>query len=196
MPADTGYGVGMIEDGHHLSAGVYLRPAVVSDAEALSHAYERNYGHLAPFEPSRGEEFYTVQGQAERLRDQLKQRDAGQRADWVLAEEERVVGTVSVSNIIRGPLQSANLGYWVDAGHNGKGLATAAVRAVCRLADTELGLHRLEAGTVPENTSSQRVLEKCGFELIGTARGLLHIAGSWRDHRMYQRILNDRPPEH
>ncbi|MEU2632688.1 GNAT family protein, partial [Kitasatospora sp. NPDC007106] len=60
-------------------------------------------------------------------------------------------------------------------------------------ADTELGLHRLEAGAAAANLASQRVLEKCGFERIGTARGLLFLDGAWRDHVLFQKLLHDRP---
>ena len=42
-----------------------------------------------------------------------------------------------------------------------------------------------------ENTASQRVLAKCGFEQFGFAPKYLHINGAWRDHRMFQRILFD-----
>ena len=51
-----------------------------------------------------------------------------------------------------------------------------------------VGLHRLEAGTLVDNTGSQRVLEKNGFERIGLARQYLHINGTWRDHLLFQRV--------
>jgi ribosomal-protein-alanine N-acetyltransferase len=49
-------------------------------------------------------------------------------------------------------------------------------------------LHRLEAGTLPDNFASQRVLEKNGFERFGLARRFLLIAGEWRDHVLFERI--------
>jgi ribosomal-protein-alanine N-acetyltransferase len=51
----------------------------------------------------------------------------------------------------------------------------------------------VEAGTLLHNTGSQRVLERSGFELYGTAPRYLFIAGAWQDHRLYQRILHDKP---
>ncbi|MGW2940119.1 GNAT family N-acetyltransferase [Streptomyces sp. NPDC001156] len=44
------------------------------------------------------------------------------------------------------------------------------------------------------NLGSQRVLAKCGFEAIGTARNYLHNDGEWRNHMLFQKILNDRAP--
>ena len=68
------------------------------------------------------------------------------------------------------------------------------MRLACQAADREVGLHRLEAGTLLHNVASQRVLTKCGFERIGAARSYLHIDAAWQDHVLFQRLLNDRDP--
>jgi len=111
---------------------------------------------------------------------------------WVLTHGDRIVGRVNLNNIVMGVLRSGALGYWVDADHLGRGLATGAVEFACAEA-LRRGLHRVEAGTLVHNTVSQRVLVKCGFELYGLAPRFLFIAGSWQDHRLYQRILHDDP---
>ena len=54
-------------------------------------------------------------------------------------------------------MQGGTLGYWVDHAHTRRGLATAAVAFLEERA-LELGLHRLEAGTMVENVPSQQVL--------------------------------------
>lgn len=177
-----------------LSDGIRLRPLVREDAEALCAAYIRNREHLRPWEPARDARFHTPAGQADRIRDQLAERDTGRLLPWVLDDGERIIGIATLSNIVLGPFRNAYLGYWVDAGHTGRGLATGTTRAVLRVADERLGLHRVEASTRLDNAGSQRVLAKCGFERIGTAPRYLHIDGAWRDHAIFQRILNDRPP--
>ncbi|GHF21469.1 GNAT family N-acetyltransferase [Streptomyces morookaense] len=178
-----------------LAPGVLLRPLAAEDAGDLALAYVRNRDHLWPWEPRRDEAFFTEEGQAARLRDLLAMRHAGRVSPWVVTDrQDGIVGVVNLNNIVQGAWHSCNLGYWIAAGHAGRGLATAAVTAVCRAADERLGLHRIEAGTVTANAASQRVLAKCGFELIGTARKYLHIDGEWRDHVLFQRILNDRRP--
>ncbi|MEU4210938.1 GNAT family protein [Streptomyces sp. NPDC026206] len=189
----------MINDpsSHTIAPGILLRPVTTDDAEGLARAYRRNRRHLRPWEPNRGEAFFTAEGQAERLRDLAGLRQAGRAMPWVLAADDgrgEVVGAMNLSNIVQGPFRSASLGYWIDAEHTGKGLASLAAEAVCRDADERLGLHRIEAGTVVTNTASQRVLAKCGFELIGRARNYLHIDGEWQDHFLFHRILNDRTP--
>ena len=156
-----------------------IRPLTVEDAGELTALLVENRAFLAPFEPPRDERFYTVEGQRERL-----EREGPH--DFAILDRERIAGTMQLSNIVRGPLQSANLGYWVAERANGKGLATTAVGELIPIAFGELGLHRLEAGTLVDNLASQRVLEKNGFERIGTARGYLHIGGAWRDHILFQ----------
>ncbi len=180
---------------HTIAPGILLRPVTTDDAEVLARAYHANRAHLRPWEPRRDEAFFTAEGQAERLRDLVGLRRAGRAMPWVLVAGDgggEVVGVMNLSNIVQGAFRSTNLGYWIAAGHTGKGLASAAVSAVCQDAGERLGLHRIEAGTVVSNSASQRVLAKCGFELIGTARNYLHIDGQWRDHLLFHRILNDR----
>ena len=72
------------------------------------------------------------------------------------------------------------------AADNGRGVATAAVAAIARLAFGEWGLHRIEAGTLLHNTGSQRVLERNGFVRYGMAPEYLNICGRWQDCAMYQ----------
>ncbi|MFK4070393.1 GNAT family N-acetyltransferase [Streptomyces sp. NPDC029674] len=175
-----------------LTAGVLMRAVTFDDAEALARSYRRNRAHLAPWDPIRPEAFYTVEGQADRVRGQLEEMRVGRAAHWVFVEGGEIVGHAALSNIVLGPARSAALGYWTDAELVGRGIASAATRHACEVADTRLGLHRVEAGTLLHNTASQRVLTKCGFEEYGIAPKFLHINGAWRDHRLFQKILNDR----
>ena len=98
---------------------------------------------------------------------------------------------VSVTNVVRRSFQSANIGYWVAGERNGRGVATAAVGAVCRFAFGELELHRLEAGTLLHNVGSQIVLDRNGFRPFGVAPNYLRIAGSWCDHVLFQRTSDE-----
>lgn len=90
---------------------------------------------------------------------------------------------------MRGSLQSAVIGYFLDHHHNGKGYATEAIKALVDYAFEELHLHRIEAGVMPRNLPSQRVLEKAGFHREGIARKNVNINGIWEDHQVLA-ILN------
>lgn len=168
---------------------IELRLARAEDAQALTDALVRNREHMRPWEPYRDEGFYTAAAQTEQIVD-------ASRVTWLLFDGERVAGRISLQGVVRGPLCSASLGYWTDADYLGRGLMPRAVEEVCRIARDELGLHRVEAGTITYNEASQRVLAKCGFVQYGLAPKFLHIDGAWRDHVLFQRILHDDPPPH
>jgi ribosomal-protein-alanine N-acetyltransferase len=157
-----------------------LQPADAGDLAALLAA---NRAFLAPFEPNREERFFTESGQAERIREHGNL--------FAILDGDAIAGTIAISNVVYGALCSANVGYWVDQARNGRGLASAAVAAVVETAFGELGLHRVEAGTLVDNLASQRVLERNGFTRIGVAPRYLHIGGAWRDHVLFQRTAED-----
>ena len=91
-------------------------------------------------------------------------------------------GQVTIGNIVRGALQSAWIGYWVDSEQASQGVATAAVALAVDHAFGEAGLHRLEATVRPDNAASLRGLAKHGFRKEGMFERYLHVDGDWRDH--------------
>jgi RimJ/RimL family protein N-acetyltransferase len=68
------------------------------------------------------------------------------------------------------------LGYWIGRAFWGAGFATAAARALLQL-DPVRPLYGVVAA---HNLASRRVLEKCGFVLVGTVDDLPAIAGQGR----------------
>jgi ribosomal-protein-alanine N-acetyltransferase len=172
--------------------GYRIDELTAKDAPALAAAYRRNRSHLEPWEPARDERFFTDEGQAAAVAAQLTAAANGQVLAWLLWHGDEVVGRVNLNNVILGVLRSASVGYWVAEEHQGRGLASGGVEYACAQAQGR-GLHRVQGGTLPHNTASQRVLERCGFQYFGTAPRYLFIAGAWRDHRLYQRILHDEP---
>ena len=116
----------------------------------------------------------------------------------VVLENQVVVGQINLDNIVRGPFQSASIGYWLDKEAVGRGLATAAVDELVERAFGDLGLHRVQAGTLPHdvaspdvllrNVASPDVLLRNGFEQFGLAPRYLAIAGEYADHILFQRL--------
>ncbi|MFE6040101.1 GNAT family N-acetyltransferase [Streptomyces sp. NPDC056452] len=84
-----------------------------------------------------------------------------------------VVGSVGVY----GPPAEREVTYWLDRAQWGRGLATAALRAMLD-AVPERPLH---ARAAADNTGSVRVLQKCGFTLTGTDRGYAQARGEETD---------------
>lgn len=107
--------------------------------------------------------------------------------------DDVVVGQLTVSSITWGSARWAQMGYWIDEGHAGRGIIPTAVALACDHCFTVVGLHRIEIAIRPENVSSLRVVEKLGFQRIGRARRYLHINGMWRDHDLFALTVEDVP---
>lgn len=164
-----------------------LDPATVLDL------YVRNRAHLAPWEPFTAPGFHTIEGQRARSLEAAAARSAGRGAEFGVVERDggALVGRVGLGSILRGPLQSAQLGYLVDAGHCRRGYATEAVRQLLEIAFGELRLHRVEAAVMPRNHASLAVLARAGFREEGLARRYLLVNGAWEDHVIFARTVED-----
>jgi ribosomal-protein-alanine N-acetyltransferase len=97
----------------------------------------------------------------------LAEQEAGVCACYVLVDEDgSVLGRFNLVNIEH---RTAELGYRVAQHVAGRGVATAAVRELCRLAAQRHGLRTVRAATAHDNAASHRVLTKAGFVPIGPA---------------------------
>lgn len=154
----------------------------------------RNRESHAWTEPARRPEYFqapywehTVANASRRAKDDEEYRFMGFRR----GDPSQLICLVNFYTVTRGPIQSALLGYSVDVEQMGQGYATEAVREVVRFGFRDIDLKRIEAGVLPENTASIRVLEKCGFSRVGTTRQSLQVMGVWRDHDLYETINPD-----
>jgi ribosomal-protein-alanine N-acetyltransferase len=180
-----------VNDEPKVPAARVTRALVLDDAAALAVLVRENRQFLAPWDPERPEGFFTVEGQFEVIEGLLARQELGLTVAHVILDQDgAVAGRIALDRITHGAFESCGMGYWVSEHANGRGLATAAVAAMVSLAFDELGLHRVEAGTLLHNVRSQRVLERNGFVRFGVAPSYLRIAGQWRDHALFQR-LND-----
>ncbi|MEF2967902.1 GNAT family protein [Paenibacillus sp. M1] len=145
----------------------------------------RNKEFLAPWEPLRSEEYYTLSHQKRLLaNDYEKYKEGGLYKLWIYRRDrpERVIGSITLNNIVYGVFLSCHLGYGIDGKERGQGFMTEAVRTVAEYAFSALGLHRIEANIMPRNAASLKVAEKAGFYHEGLALKYLKINGIWEDH--------------
>jgi ribosomal-protein-alanine N-acetyltransferase len=141
-----------------------------------------NRSYFAAFISDRGDEFF--EHFTEQYSALLAQQEAGAGAYYVLvAEDGSVLGRFNLNFAGDG---TAELGYRVAQHAAGRGLATATVRELCRLAADRLGLSMIRAATSRENIASQKVLVKAGFVPVGPADPA-HIGG--KQGTWYQRDL-------
>ncbi|MFI5082894.1 MAG: GNAT family N-acetyltransferase [Streptosporangiales bacterium] len=144
-----------------------------------------NRAYFAAFVSDRGDEFYDQF--TDRYNALLAEQEAGIGAFYVLvAEDGSVLGRFNLVFVEDG---AAKVGYRVAQHVAGRGVATAAVRELCRLAAARPGLRTLRAATARGNAASQKVLTKAGFVPVGPAdpADLGGKPGTW-----YQRDLTGK----
>jgi [ribosomal protein S5]-alanine N-acetyltransferase len=180
-----------------LSRGrIGLRPPRLRDASAWSSLRLRNEAWLTPWEPTSAEPWATrhsVAAWPSLLSSVRRSARAGALLPFVVTYDERFVGQLTVNNLVRGVLRSAQIGYWIDRGHAGRGIITTAVALATDHCFGPVGLHRIQIDIRPENAASRRVVAKLGFREEGYLRRYLDIDGTWRDHVSYAVTVEDVP---
>jgi [ribosomal protein S5]-alanine N-acetyltransferase len=151
-----------------------------ADHAAAVLAFElANRSYFAGFISDRGDDFFDQF--ADWHGALLAEQEAGIGAYYVLvAEDGSVLGRF---NLYRFQDGTAELGYRVAQHVAGRGVATATVLELCRLAAARHGLRTLRAATSHQNAASQKVLARAGFVPAGPA-DLGGKPGTW-----YQRDL-------
>ncbi|MBL0388213.1 GNAT family N-acetyltransferase [Tumebacillus sp. ITR2] len=162
---------------------VYLRTFTENDADTLLGYLERNHEFFAQFEPSRPDRTYSLELVHQQLENGQRawDRDEAYSLGVFLRDSDKLVGRIALNFVARGPLQSAMIGYTMDRSQNGKGLGSEAVRLCTAFGFEHLKLHRIEAGIMPSNFGSKRVVEKAGYTFEGIHRKSLLVQGAWVD---------------
>ena len=105
--------------------------------------------------------------------------------------DDQIIGFFNVSQIARGSLQSAYLGYAAAERYAGQGYMREGIELVLRAAFLELRLHRLEANIQPGNQASIALARGAGFQREGFSPRYLKISGRWRDHERWALLAED-----
>ena len=85
----------------------------------------------------------------------------------------------------------AMIGYTVAPEHQGHAYAVEAAEAVIDWLFERDTIHRVAATIDPRNMASARVLERCGFEYVGTARSAAWSRGEWTDDARFSLLEPD-----
>lgn len=182
---------------HYETERLVLKVLDKSHAPLVLDYYLGNRSFLEEWEPLRDEDFYTIEYQEELLeREMYSFKNGSMLRLWLLKKDERaagnnrIIGTLGFTNIVRGPFLSCYLGYKLDKDEINHGYMTEALRKGIEIMFQDFGLHRVEANIMPKNKRSLRVAEKLGFYNEGLALKYLKINGKWEDH-IHMVLLND-----
>ncbi|MDR2373148.1 MAG: GNAT family N-acetyltransferase [Bifidobacteriaceae bacterium] len=173
---------------------VRLRPIRRLDQRRWQRLRESNRAWLSPWEATAPDDSTPPPPTfAAYVRQSLRQARRGVAMPWVIEYERELVGQLTISGIARGSALSGTIGYWIGEAFAGRGIATTAVALAFDHAVGPARLHRLEIVIRPENAASLRVAQKLGFRDEGLRRQYLHVAGQWRDHRVFALTREEVP---
>jgi ribosomal-protein-alanine N-acetyltransferase len=117
------------------------------------------------------------------------------RPDYYLAAIEKTTDTmIGFVRLGSDRPRTAELGYAIRHDRWGKGYATEISAIMLDFGFTNLGLHRIQAACGPDNTASQKVLAKLGFQYEGRMRDHVFTDGAWRDSLLYSLLDNEWAP--
>jgi RimJ/RimL family protein N-acetyltransferase len=165
-----------------------LRPYRPTDAAAMFALYSdprvMRYWSFPPWrEPAQAAAYL------ERV---LAETGAGQVLAWAVArrEDDLLVGTATLHSWHR-EQGRAEIGYSLSPAHQGRGLASEALRAALGHAFGALGLRRVEADVDPRNRASCRLLERLGFRQEGLLRARWEVAGEVCDSAFFGLLADE-----
>lgn len=172
---------------------IYLRYLEASDAQAVLDLNLRNRKFFEKYLCTRNDSFYTLKSRQYSIREGIKKREEDLEYQFGIFKNgtEGLIGTITLSEVLRGSLQSCYIGYYLDSAYNGQGIMSEAAKLIVKFAFDEINLHRIEAGVMPHNIGSIRVLEKAGFHKEGIAQKNVKINGKWEDHQVLA-VVSDK----
>jgi len=104
-------------------------------------------------------------------------------------DQWRLAGAVSLT--ISGYTRSAEIGYWIDGEHEGRGLASRAVAAVLDHAFGSLDIDRVALHTDAANQRSRALARRLGFVEEGLLRQGLAFPDERRDEAVYGLLASE-----
>lgn len=147
-----------------------VRLLTPQDWQALLAFELRNRSWFERYIEPRGDAFYSPSGIRQHIEGYLTDHAAGRWFPGLLVDATgAIIGRANLKDMDT-QAGVAELGYRVAQDQVGHGVATSAVTQMKDIARRQCGLQRLHAVVTEANLASMRVLEKCGFVSMGTAR--------------------------
>ena len=168
-----------------------LKMLTADYAEKVCDFLTRNKEVFGKYEPVTPPNYYTPAYQATMLNCemQLALKEETIRYYVFLKENpKQIIGTVCLHNITPHIYSCCEIGYKFDAAYWHMGYAREAVAMGVSIAFAALGLHRVLARVMPENTASIRLLKSLLFEEEGLERESIRIQNVWQDHLRFSLV--------
>jgi [ribosomal protein S5]-alanine N-acetyltransferase len=162
-----------------------LQLAEPAHAELILQYQLNNRIHLAPWEPVRAAEYFTLAYWQQQLTCQPSNE---LRFVALNSAQSEIIGLANFTNICGGAFQACHLGYSIAETHQGQGYMREILTATINYLFQQHKLHRIMANYLPSNQRSAALLTRLGFVQEGLAKSYLKIAGVWQDHVLSSKI--------
>ncbi|MBP9700428.1 GNAT family N-acetyltransferase [Candidatus Woesebacteria bacterium] len=87
--------------------------------------------------------------------------------------------------------KKTSIGYWLSASYQGKGIMTAAVRALVEYVFTKLAFNRVEIRAASGNQKSRAIALRLGFSQEGVLREAEFVGDTFLDSVVYSLLHRD-----
>jgi RimJ/RimL family protein N-acetyltransferase len=122
-------------------------------------------------------------------------------AHWnkIMANPTNIIRTIVFDGQVVGSVSSyeesgkPEVTYWIGRAYWGKGIGTRALAAFLAQVNTTRPIY---ARVAQDNLGSSRVLEKCGFKVIGETRGFAKARGEEIDELLLELPANEKDEGH
>ena len=176
-----------------LDATVTLAALRARDAESLFSLIDGNRAHLRQWLPFVDDAQDATDTQRFIL-DVSRLADEGRGMAAAIWDDGSLAGVIGLMEINQRN-RNTEIGYWLGAEHQGRGLVTRSCAALVSYAFEAMGLHRVEMYCAPDNARSRRVPERLGFVTEGTLRDAEWLYDHYVDNVLYSMLSTEwRPP--
>lgn len=171
-----------------------LKSLATEDARPVLEFYVNNKDIFEPWEPLHDNNFYSLDYQLNNLEAEMKLFLRQQSIRYYLFKKyngNKVIGTISFTDIKNSPANCCKIGYRIDKDHQGQGYASEALLYIIPMIMNELHIYRIEADVMINNHPSIKLLRSLGFIYEGIARESYEINGIRTDHARYSLLYTD-----
>ena len=171
---------------------VELRALAVADTEAFHRLNSTDNASMRQWLPARDTE--RTLGETEQF---IRQLEVGYVDNKGIAvgiwHEGRLAGYLDAQRI-EWSHRKTEIGFWLGASFEGRGIMTRSCRALIDFNFREYGLNRIAMECAVGNGRSQRVAERLGFTREGVLRQAAWLNDRFVDHVVYGLLADEWPP--
>jgi ribosomal-protein-serine acetyltransferase len=174
---------------------VELRHWTGSEAEVVFESVKRNYDHLRPFmewvKPD-----HSLFDYEKFIDREIRGTDENERLGFGIFCGNRLIGTIGLMNF-DWDARVTEIGYWIDAAEEGKGIVSKACEILIDFVFGELAINRIQIRCAAPNLRSWAIPERFGFTKEGLQRQHVFRDGKLMDLVTYGLLASEwRRPEY